>query len=384
MRFEFSGPSKIIFGEGTISEAASLAHSLGKYALLVVGGGESATARIQAELTKVGTPFTLFRVEGEPTVEMVALGVHTARSCGVDMVIGCGGGSAMDTAKAVGCLAPNPGEVLDYLEVVGKGKEIEKPGLAVIAVPTTAGTGSEVTRNAVLAAPEKKMKVSLRSPFVLPRVAVVDPELTYSLPPAITASTGMDALTQVLEPFVSIRANPMADLFCRAGMERVGRSILKAYQDGSDIAARRDMSWGSLMGGLALANAGLGAVHGFASPIGGMFQVSHGVICARLLAPCIEVNLRVLNKRSPESPAMARYVEAARIILGSTVASPQSLVEWLVQLCQALRIPRLSEVGIVRNDFAEIIENAKIASSMKANPVVLNPEELLEILEIAL
>jgi alcohol dehydrogenase class IV len=384
MRIEFSGPSRIIFGEGTISEAASLATSLGKRALLVTGGGKNTTARIQAVLAQGIPVCTLFQVDREPTVDLIIAGVQLARSCGAELVVGCGGGSAIDTAKAVGCLANNPGEVLDYLEVVGNGREIGMPGIPVIAVPTTAGTGSEVTRNAVLSAPEKKMKVSLRSPYVLPRYAVIDPELTYSLPPAITASTGMDALTQVIEPFVSIRANPMADLFCREGMGRIGRSLLRAYQNGSDTAARGDMSWGSLMGGLALANAGLGAVHGFASPIGGMFQVSHGIICARLLTPCIQMNLRVLKKHYPESAIISRYDEAARIILGSTAATPQSLVDWLVQISQELRIPRLGEVGISRNDFTKIIENAKTASSMKANPVVLNSEELLEILEMAL
>ena len=167
-------------------------------------------------------------------------------------------------------------------------------------------------------------------------------------------------------------------------MERIGRSLLRAFQDGGNAAARQDMSWGSLMGGLALANAGLGVVHGFASPIGGMFQISHGMICARLLAPCIEVNLRALMARCPENPALSRFGEASRILLGSVKATQQDLAEGLFQLCTALQIPRLSEMGIAQGDFAAIVDNAKTASSMKSNPILLSTEELFEILERAL
>lgn len=384
MRFEFAEPTRIIFGEGTTSEIVSLTQKWGKRVLLITGGGEGTPFLIQELFSAAGVPVTLFRVAREPTIDVVEIGVRLARSSGADVIVGCGGGSVIDTAKAVSCLATNPGEVLDYLEVVGKGMALQYQGLPVIAVPTTAGTGSEVTKNAVLGAPKNRMKVSLRSSFLYPRAAVVDPVLAYSVPPAITASTGMDALTQVLEPFVSLRANPITDMFCRDGMARIGRSLLNAYQDGNNSLARQDMSWGSLMGGLALANAGLGVVHGFASPIGGMFQAPHGVICARLLAPGIEMNLRALKAQGLENPTLNRYAEAARIVTGNSKASSQDLVEWVKELCQSLHILRLSELGITQSDIPAIVENARIASSMKSNPINLTSEELFEILEMAL
>ena len=248
-----------------------------------------------------------FAVPGEPTVGLVQAAVQTARAAGCDCVIAIGGGSTLDTGKAAGALLANPGDLLDYLEVVGKNQPLLRPGLPVIAIPTTAGTGAEVTKNAVLGVPEQKFKVSLRGAYLLPRVALVDPELTFSLPPAVTASTGLDALTQVIEPYVSKRANPLVDLWCREGIARAGRSLRRAYSEGSDPAAREDMAYTSLLGGLSLANAGLGAVHGFASPLGGEFNAPHGAICAALLAPAMKVNVRALGERAPAHPALERY-----------------------------------------------------------------------------
>ena len=214
---------------------------------------------------------------------LVRQGVELARREQCDLVIAFGGGSAIDAGKAIAALLANGGELTDYLEVIGKGQPLRHPSVPFIAVPTTAGTGSEVTRNAVLASAEHQVKVSMRSPLMLPRLAVVDPELTLELPPAVTASTGLDALTQLIEPYVSIRANPLTDGFCLEGLRRVSRSLRRAYHAGRDITAREDMSLASLLGGLALANAGLGVVHGFAAPVGGMFHAPHGAICAALL-----------------------------------------------------------------------------------------------------
>ena len=282
----------------------------------MTGLATARTNRLLDLLAAQGIDCVTFPVSGEPTVEVVRQGVQHVRHATCDLVIGFGGGSAMDTGKAIAALMTNSGDLLDYLEVIGKGKPLTQPAAPFIAIPTTAGTGAEVTRNAVLASPEHRVKVSLRSPHMLPRVALVDPELTYSLPPQVTASTGLDALTQLIEPFVSIRANPMTDAFCREGMRRAARSLRRAYEHGNDVKAREDMSLASLLGGLALANAGLGAVHGIASVMGGMFPAPHGAVCARLLPHVMEINVRALQERQPGSDALHRYDEVARILDG--------------------------------------------------------------------
>ena len=383
MSFEFTCPTKIIFGEGSSKDAVSAATGLGRHILLITGKSEGKSHHAQDRFARAGVEFTAFHVEQEPTVDLVRAGVKAVRDCGAGVVVGWGGGSALDAAKAIACLSTNPGDPMDYLEVVGRGQTVAKAGLPVVAVPTTAGTGSEVTRNAVLAVPERRMKVSLRSPYVYPKFAVIDPELTYSAPAGLTASTGMDALAQVLEPFVSVRANPLADQFCRAGMEAIGRSLVRAYEHGEDTTARYEMSFGSLMGGLALTNAGLGAVHGFASVLGGMYPAAHGEICARLLAPVVEMNSSVIQLRNPENAAGLRYAEAARLILGSSTAGVKDLLKWLNELTQTLAVPRLGEMGVLREEFKLIIQCAITASSMRANPIPLETGELLEILEVA-
>ena len=290
----------------------------------------------------------------------------------------------MDAAKAIAAMLTNEGELLDYVEIIGRGQPLTKPSAPFIAIPTTAGTGAEVTRNAVLASPEHKLKVSLRSPLMLARVAVVDPELTYDLPPALTASTGLDALTQLIEPFVCNRANPMTDGLCVEGLRRAARSLRIAFSKGQDKDAREDMAVASLFGGLALSNAGLGAVHGFAGPIGGSFPAPHGAICAALLPHVMAMNLRALRQRDPNGPALYRYEEAARWLAGDMKAKADDGLKWVRALVLDLKVPRLGSFGIQREHFPDLVAKAANASSMKANPIVLTPEELTEILEQAL
>jgi alcohol dehydrogenase class IV len=335
-------------------------------------------------LKTAGINYFSIEVCGEPTVDFVLDAVRAAKNNQSDLVIAFGGGSVIDTGKAVAALLNNPGELMDYLEVVGRGKPLLQPSVPMIAIPTTAGTGSEVTRNAVLAVPDQKVKVSLRSPFMLPRLAIVDPEMTYHLPPFITASTGLDALTQLIEPYVSIRANEMVDLYCREGIIRAARSLKTVYQRGNDVQGRVDMAWASLLGGLCLANAGLGAVHGFAAPIGGMFLAPHGAVCARLLPLVVEANCRALRERQPENPAISRYSEIARILTGRKDAAIEDGIEWLKQLCFNFRIPALTEYGVSKADIAVLVQKSTVASSMKANPIQLTAAELADILEKAL
>lgn len=383
MRFEFATATRIIFGPGTLAEVAPLAAEMGCRALVVTGSTNERAAPLLDRLRKQGVDFVTFNVAGEPTTAVALAGVERAREAGCDFVIGMGGGSVLDTGKTVAALLTNGGEPLDYLEVIGRGQPITRPAAPYIAIPTTAGTGAEVTRNAVLASPEHRVKVSLRSPLLLPRLAVVDPELTYSMPPAVTASTGLDALTQVMEPFVSNQANPLTDTICREGMRRAARALRRAYEDGRDAAAREDMALVSLLGGLALANAKLGAVHGFAGPVGGMFPAPHGVICARFLPHVMEANVRALQARAPDSPALARYDEIARILTGKPTAKAADGVAWVQELCEMLRVPPLSEYGLAEQDFPAVVEKARHASSMKGNPILLTDEELERILREA-
>ena len=383
MRFEFATANRILFGAGTLREVGLIAAGSGRRALIVSGKQGERVAPLLAILAEHQIESIPFSVAGEPTVSLVVQGVETARQTACDLIVGIGGGSVLDAAKAIAILLTNSGNPYDYLEVIGLGKPLTQPAAPCIAIPTTAGTGAEVTRNAVLLSPQHRVKVSLRSPLMLPRVAIVDTELAYSLPPSVTASTGMDALTQLIEPFVSIRANPLTDALCREGISRAARALRRAFEQGSDAAAREDLSLASLFSGLALANAGLGAVHGIASVLGGMYPAAHGAICARLLPAVMAVNLRAIQRRADTHPAWSRYVEVAQILTGSEKASPAQGVAWVQELCKELRIPPLREYSVSREDFPEIIEKSLAARSTKANPVRLTADEMQEILELA-
>jgi alcohol dehydrogenase class IV len=384
MRFEFATATRVIFGPGASRQAGELARNAGTRALAVTGRDSSRAQWLLDSLREKGVGAVVFAVAGEPDIRAVRQGLALARGEHCDVVLSLGGGSALDAGKAIAAMLANPGDLLDYLEVIGGGKALSKPSAPFIAIPTTAGTGSEVTRNAVLASPEHRQKVSLRSPWMLPSMALVDPELTWSAPPATTASTGLDALTQLIEPYVCCRPNPMTDALCAEGMRRAARSLRAAFENGRQAAAREDMALASLFGGMALANAGLGAVHGFAGAIGGMFLAPHGAICAALLPRVMEGNLRALRQREPQNDALRRYEEVARLVTGRPAASADDGVEWVRQLTRDLGIPPLGRYGLAAADMAEIMEKGAAAGSMKANPIVLTGEEQREILRQAL
>jgi alcohol dehydrogenase class IV len=384
MHFEFATAARIIFGGGSIKEAAPLAAAFGQRPLIVTGTGSDHAARLTEQLRGVHTEPAIFNVSGEPSIETVQDGMWIAREHHCDVIIGLGGGSAIDTGKAIAALLTNPGDPLDYLEVIGRGQALQQAPLPYIAIPTTAGTGSEVTRNAVLASHEHRVKVSLRSPLMLPRAAIIDPELTYSLPPAITASTGLDALTQLIEPYTCNSPNPLTDAICREGMQRAARSVRRAYHDGHDVEAREDMSIAALFGGIALANAKLGAVHGFAGPLGGLFPAPHGMICARLLPFVVEANVRALQERQPDSPVLQRYAEVAQLLTGRSTAGASDAIEWLHQLCADLNVAPLARFGFTAPAIPLVVTQAQKASSMKGNSIALTAEELQRILSEAL
>jgi alcohol dehydrogenase class IV len=379
--FEFVTAGRVLFGAGKLKEVGALAQGLGKRALVVIGKSAGAVQRVEpmfSTLTESGIEYATFSVSGEPTLDVARTGTQRAREERCDSVIGFGGGSVMDTGKAIAALLTNGGDPLDYVEVIGKGQPLTQRSAPYMAIPTTAGTGAEVTRNAVLGSPEQRVKVSLRSAHMLPRVALVDPELTYDLPPQLTATTGLDALTQLIEAFVSVKANPMTDAICREGMLRASRSLRRAYEHGDDVSARQDMCVASVFGGMALANAGLGAVHGLAGPLGGMFDAPHGALCAALLPHVMEVNRGMIRGPAGRGAVSApteivrRFEEVAKLI-GDTG-----------DLVRALQIPPLRQYGVKRGDFPAIIEKSKSSSSMKGNPLPLRDEELREILERAL
>jgi len=381
--FEFATATRIIFGRGTLSQVGSIVASYGNKALLVTGKKSDRSKPIITILEKHNISFISFEVGEEPTTEIADAGLKRAREEQCNVVIGFGGGSVVDTAKAIAAVLANGGEFLDYMEVIGKGKQLTKPSIPFIAIPTTAGTGAEVTRNAVLCSKEHKQKVSLRSLYMLPAVALIDPELTMSVPASVTASTGLDAFTQVLEVFVSNKANPITDSLCREALKRAARSLFKSYSS-PDIQSREDMCIVSHFGGLALANAKLGGVHGYAGVLGGMFaKAPHGAVCAALLPYVIDTNVKALKSREPQSAYLKRFEEVAQIITNNPNASPSDGVEWIVKLCKSMDIPSLQHYGVTKDQFGVIAEKSASSSSMQGNPVKLTKEELLDILEKA-
>ena len=380
MQFEFATATRILFGPGKVRECIPLAETMGRRPLLVAAAGLAHVAALCRQLETRGMPSVVFDVAGEPEISTVLEGVRIARRERCDMVLGMGGGSTLDAGKAIAVMMTNDGDLLDYLEVIGHGRTLVTAPAPYIAVPTTSGTGTEVTRNAVLASAEHGVKVSLRSPLMLPRAAVVDPDLTLSVPPEVTANTGLDALTQLIEPFVCTRANPMVDSLCREGIRRAAAALPRAFADGNDSSAREEMSLASLFGGLALANAGLGAVHGIAAPLGGLTRAPHGAICARLLPLVMEANIRALQARLSGSPALPRYEEVARLLTGDSKAAPIDAIRWAQSACAALGVRPLSHYGLSAAEIPTIVAQSQKASSMRANPIPLTDEELTEVL----
>ncbi len=384
MRFEFATARRIVFGPGTLSEVASMAVEMGRRPLVVTGHSGDRAVPLMHALEKLGMEITRFQVLAEPTIDMALGVVQKARQATCDLVIGIGGGSVIDTGKVAAALITNSGQLMDYLEIIGNAQPLECAAAPYIAIPTTAGTGSEVTRNAVLGSPEHRVKISMRSPFMLPDLAVVDPELTVSLPPSITASTGLDALTQLMEAFVSSHANAMTDGICREGLLRAAESLQRVYQNGSDRKAREDMCLASLFSGFALANAKLGAVHGIAGPLGGMVSGAHGAICAGLLPYVMEMNIKALRTRAADSPALERYNELACILTQRSNASAKDAIAWVKNLCQTLQIESLAHLGLNKTDLPAVVAKSQISSSMQGNPIRLTEDELMEILHNAL
>ncbi len=384
MPFDFATAGRIVFRNGAAADVPALACALGKRVLVCASRESAPIVALRADLAAAGASNELVLHRGEPTVDSIAPGLELARQFAPEVVVAWGGGSVLDVGKALAGLHVQPGGLFDYLEVVGAGRSLAVVPPPLIAVPTTAGTGSEVSKNAVLRSPAHGVKASIRSPWLIPRVAVIDPELTLTLPPAVTAATGLDALTQVIEPFVSRRHNEFVDLFCRAGIVRAAQALPRAFARGDDLAARTDLCFASVCGGLALANAGLGAVHGFAAAIGGLVaDAPHGALCAALLPAVVAANIAALVARESDPAPLRRFTELAALLTGRADAAPADAVAVLEALRATLAVARLGELGVAPAMHADIVARAQAASSMAANPIALQAAELAAILAAA-
>jgi alcohol dehydrogenase class IV len=378
--FEFATAGRILFGDGVIQGVGQLVGGTGKRVFLVTGAsalrGSGSLDRISETLKRDGHDILQHSIVGEPTVGSVDSATDAARAWKPDVLLAVGGGSVIDAAKAVAGLVTNTGSVLDYLEGVGVGRRLEHDPVLFIAAPTTAGTGSEVTKNAVITGDDGGFKKSFRDPRLIPDFAVVDTELTHSMPPSVTATSGLDALTQLIESYTSNGASPMTDALALQGIHRAATSLERAYADGSDSDARSDMALASLLGGITLANAGLGAVHGFASPLGANYPAPHGAVCAILLPLVVRANAQFGVEETQR-----RYTTIAETMLGEG-ADTSALVSHLESLVERLGIPGLSTWGLEEDGIADVVAGAR-GASMRYNPVELDDATLTDILHRA-
>jgi alcohol dehydrogenase class IV len=379
VRLDLAVPGDIRFGAGRVSEVPGALADLGAGRVLVVTGRTTSRAdAIRSALNEANISSVVFGVTSEPSIERVRAAVDLLLETGCDAVLGFGGGSPLDVAKAVAVLATSGTDPLEHLEVIGAGRPIERPGLPCVAVPTTAGTGSEVTRNSVLSG--SGVKASLRSPLLLPKVALVDPDLLVGVPKPTIAASGMDALSQLIEPLLSQRANPFTDALAREGIRRSARSLRRAYDEGmEDPGVREDLGMASLFSGICLANSGLGAVHGLAAAAGARLSAPHGAVCAAVLAAAIDVNLRALRDRAPDHQAVQRITEVATLFTGRPDATAEDAIFWLQELTAVLSIPGLASYGLAEAEIDAVVAAAQKASSMRGNPIDLGDQEVSEI-----
>ena len=386
MKFEFYSVPRIVVERGGVDRVGQWLS--GSRCVLVAHNAPVLAERVAGILAAAGLNSVIFGQQGEPSVASVSACMQLARDAGCDAAIGIGGGSAIDCAKAVTAVLANGGEPLDYMEVVGRGRKITKPSLPWVAVPTTAGTGAEATRNAVVHSPEHNFKASIRSEMMLPKVALIDAELAVSVPREVTAASGCDALCQVIESYTSSGATPMSDGLAREGITRAARSLRQVFDHPEDLDAREDMGIVALLSGITLTNAGLGAVHGIAAPMGGRYPVPHGVVCAALLPHVIEANVRALRARGSGNLSLARYADIGRELTGrrdlADAAAIDAALVFITDLTRYMRIPRLRDYSFAKEGVAEMVSLSMKASSMRYNPIILTAEELAEILTKAI
>jgi len=386
---------RIVFGAGSFTQLPDLIAAQGRRALIVTGAKSFRTsprwASLIGRLKSASIVIENLAVEGEPSPSLIDTAVAEFRSRNIDIVVGIGGGSVLDTAKAIAGLLPYGNSVMDHLEGVGPEKPYRGPATPWIAVPTTAGTGSEATKNAVLSVQgENGFKKSFRDDALVAQVAVVDPELLDTCPPALIAANGMDACTQLLESYVSIKANPFTDALALSGMGAVNDGFVAAWKGGNSPEAaqgRACMAYGSLLSGITLAQVGLGSVHGLASPLGAFFPIPHGVVCGTLVAVATDVNIQALSARMSDSPALDKYARVGRMLAGEpsidNATAQRILVERLSAWIDQMQIPRLAHYGVTAAAIPKIVANSR-GSSMKTNPIVLTDDEVAAVVRARL
>jgi len=386
--FSIARLPRIEFGSGSVGRIPALARSYGSRMLLVTGSGSIERAPQWPTLLQgfadAGIRWMRLRVCGEPSPELVDQAVREWRGADIEVVVGLGGGSVLDAAKAIAGLLRPGNSVMEHLEGVGPELPYRGPSVPFIAAPTTAGTGSEATKNAVLSRQGADgFKKSFRDERLVPDYAVVDPDLLATCPPAQIAANGMDALTQLMESYVSLRANAFTDALALSGLEAVREGLLPWYREGAGARqAQSRMAYGSLLSGICLAQTGLGSVHGLASPLGAFFPIPHGVVCGTLVAAATEVNLRALRARAPQSPALAKYARLGRVLSGRDLdddSARGALVELLRDWTEALGLQRLGDYEVGSDDIGRIVAHSR-GSSMKTNPIVLEDEEIASVI----
>lgn len=373
MNFDVFHPRTIHAGRGRVAGAGDAVRRQGTRCLVCTGAHTDRAVPLFDSLKRAGVVFEVISTNGEPTFDAVRQAVDRARSFAPTHIAAMGGGSAIDMGKAVSMLLTHGGDPLDYAEVVGQGKSFTQPGVPVLAIPTTAGAGAEMTRNAVLREPDHGVKVSLRSPYMVPEQVILDADTMDSLPPSVMAATGMDALCQLIEAFVSIRATPWTDALCRAGIAIAIDQLETACRETGNEAAREQMMWAACWSGMALTNAGLGAVHGFAAAAGGVVDAPHGWICARLLAPVTRANIAKLREQEDHHEVMGKYKEIAERMQGDPTASPEQAADGLARLTETLP---LADLHVSEHYERKIIQDTLKSSSIKGNPVTLSAPEL--------
>ncbi len=383
--FQFARLPLIIFGNGKVSELPGLIKRYGKTVLLVTGrtsfGKTSAAMKFFETAKAEGIELNILTIPGEPSDDMIDIATSSYRSNSPDVIVSIGGGSVIDAGKAVSAMIPVQGNVIDFLEGVGTR---DHPGMKIpfIAVPTTSGTGSEATKNAVISRVGKDgFKKSLRHENFVPDIALVDPELTLSCLPDITAASGMDCFTQLAEAYLSTKSNEYTDALALEGLKAIKSSLTRAYRNGDDPEARAGMSFAALTSGICLANAGLGVIHGFASSIGGLYNIPHGIICGTLMAVSNELTVKRLREVDGTNPALKKYLILAKLFLdddrGNDDKMTGGFIEYLHNLTEELKLPGLKSAGISENDLNGIAE----ATDCKNNPVKLSISDLLYILQ---
>lgn len=377
--FQFMTSTKVIFGEGALSSSLSIINQYGYSVLLVTGKSIKRAEPILNYLNAGKMRYQHVSISSEPNITMVEETASVGRKFQPDMVIAIGGGSVIDMGKALAAIIPNQGSVYDYVEVVGRSVPLKAKPLPLIAIPTTASTGSEVTNKAVLRSGQDKVKVSLRSADILPEVAIVDPTLSYGTPMAISCRGAMETFTHLMEAYVCGEPNPLTDMICEEGLKRLAKSIIPACM-GNDYSARSDLMFASTLGGMAISNAKLGAAHGLASSLGGKIDIPHSIITARLAPFVMEENIKAAEQTG-RNDILARYQKIAEIVTQHPQAEYSDAVAWIKMQLERLSIPNLSAFGICNTSFEKVAKDAMRSVSIKGNPIPLNESRLMFILQ---